>query len=78
MDHGDILGPEDGGKSRCCSSSIPAVSVGRLGSIAGPLLAGALVGQGRSAAQVLVAPLPLLAIAGVVSIPLAARKSAPE
>jgi AAHS family 3-hydroxyphenylpropionic acid transporter len=51
-----------------------AVAVGRLGSITGPLLAGALVGHGQSASQVLLAMLPLVLISGVASFILAARK----
>jgi AAHS family 3-hydroxyphenylpropionic acid transporter len=53
-----------------------AVAAGRLGSIAGPLLAGALVGGGRTPTQVILALLPLVLVAGVAAFALAARKSA--
>ena len=44
------------------------VAAGRLGTIAGPLLAGALLGGGRSAAQVLVFLVPITLVAGLVSL----------
>jgi AAHS family 3-hydroxyphenylpropionic acid transporter len=50
-----------------------AVAAGRLGSVAGPLMAGALVGQGRSAGEVLTALLPMVAISGVAALWLAWR-----
>ena len=50
-----------------------AVAAGRLGSIAGPLLAGALIGRGHSARDVLFALLPLVLVAGVTSFALAGR-----
>lgn len=50
-----------------------AVAAGRLGSVTGPLLAGALVGQGRSSSEVLTALLPMVAISGVAALWLAWR-----
>lgn len=51
-----------------------AVAAGRLGSVAGPLVAGALVGQGHSPSQVLLALLPLVFISGVIAMLLAWRR----
>ena len=42
-----------------------AVAIGRLGSVAGPLLAGALFGRGHGAADVLLTVLPVIAMAGL-------------
>lgn len=53
-----------------------AVSAGRLGSIAGPLLAGVLVGQGQSVYQVLMALLPLVLVSGLISLVLAGKSAA--
>jgi AAHS family 3-hydroxyphenylpropionic acid transporter len=53
-----------------------AVSVGRLGSAAGPLLAAALLGGGGSANQVLMALVPVLLVAGVLTWWLGLRKPA--
>jgi AAHS family 3-hydroxyphenylpropionic acid transporter len=50
-----------------------AVSVGRLGSLMGPLLAGELVGAGQSAAQVLMHMLPIVAVGGFAAIALSVR-----
>lgn len=50
-----------------------AVAAGRLGSVTGPLLAGALVGQGRSPSEVLTALLPLVAVCGLLALWLAWR-----
>jgi AAHS family 3-hydroxyphenylpropionic acid transporter len=50
-----------------------AVSVGRLGSLMGPLLAGELVGAGQSAAQVLIHMLPIVAVGGCAAIALSVR-----
>jgi AAHS family 3-hydroxyphenylpropionic acid transporter len=55
-----------------------AVAVGRLGSVMGPLLAGALVGQGKSPSEVLAALLPLVAISGGIALWLAWPKSEPN
>ena len=44
------------------------VAAGRLGTIAGPLLAGALLGTGRSAAQVLIVLVPITLFAGLMSL----------
>jgi len=44
------------------------VAAGRLGSIAGPLLAGSLLGHGRSAAHVLVVLVPITLVAGLFSL----------
>lgn len=55
-----------------------AVAAGRLGSVTGPLLAAALVGQGRSASEVLAALLPLVVICGVIAFWLAWRPTGDE
>ncbi len=44
------------------------VAAGRLGTIAGPLLAGSLLGGGRSAAHVLIVLVPITVIAGTMSL----------
>jgi AAHS family 3-hydroxyphenylpropionic acid transporter len=44
------------------------VAAGRLGTIAGPLLAGSLLGGGRSAAQVLIVLVPITLISGIMSL----------
>ena len=49
------------------------VACGRLGSAAGPMLAGLLLSAGRPPAQVLMALLPVLAICGVTAVFLALR-----
>jgi AAHS family 3-hydroxyphenylpropionic acid transporter len=57
-----------------------AVAVGRLGSAFGPILAGFLVGAGRSPAQVVMALVPIIAVsaiaAGLVAV-LASKSGAP-
>jgi AAHS family 3-hydroxyphenylpropionic acid transporter len=50
-----------------------AVAAGRLGSVAGPLVAGTLVGQGHSPSQVLLALLPLVFVSGALALVLAWR-----
>jgi AAHS family 3-hydroxyphenylpropionic acid transporter len=55
-----------------------AVVMGRLGSAIGPLLAGALLATGRSAAQVLLTLLPVLALGGVLCVWLATRPTVVE
>jgi AAHS family 3-hydroxyphenylpropionic acid transporter len=50
-----------------------AVCIGRLGSVVGPLFAAGLVGAGHSAAQVLMAIVPLALIGGVTAVLLSAR-----
>jgi len=50
-----------------------AVVMGRLGSAAGPLLAAALIGAGRSSNQVLLALLPVIVAGGLICLWLAAR-----
>ena len=45
-----------------------AVAMGRLGSAAGPLLAGLLVGAGRSAEQVLIMLVPIIAVSALGAI----------
>lgn len=45
-----------------------AVAVGRLGSVAGPLLAGGLVATGRSPSEVLLAIVPVAVVSGVASV----------
>jgi AAHS family 3-hydroxyphenylpropionic acid transporter len=45
-----------------------AVAVGRAGSVAGPLIAGALLGAGRDASDVLYLILPCLAVGGVLAV----------
>ena len=44
------------------------VAAGRLGTIAGPLLAGSLLGGGRSAAQVLIFLVPITLVGGLMSL----------
>jgi AAHS family 3-hydroxyphenylpropionic acid transporter len=48
-----------------------AVAMGRLGSAAGPLLAGALVGAGRSPGQVLIMLVPIVAVSAVGAVSVA-------
>jgi len=57
-----------------------AVSVGRLGSAAGPLLAAALIGGGSSANQVLMALVPVLLVAGALTwwLTLRSRPASPR
>jgi len=55
-----------------------AVSVGRLGSAAGPLLAAALIGSGGNANQVLMTLVPVLAVAGVLTWWLGGRPPAQD
>ncbi|SFJ41723.1 3-(3-hydroxy-phenyl)propionate transporter MhpT [Caulobacter sp. UNC279MFTsu5.1] len=55
-----------------------AVVMGRLGSAAGPLLAAALIGAGRSSNQVLLALLPVIAAGGLICLWLAARPVAED
>jgi AAHS family 3-hydroxyphenylpropionic acid transporter len=50
-----------------------AVAMGRIGSIAGPLLGGVLVGAGRSSAQVLTGILPIVLVGGLCAVVLAWR-----
>ena len=51
-----------------------AVAMGRIGSIAGPLLGGVLVGSGRSTAQVLTGILPIVIVASICAVVLALRQ----
>ncbi|RWR07119.1 3-(3-hydroxy-phenyl)propionate transporter MhpT [Paenirhodobacter populi] len=51
-----------------------AVAVGRLGSIAGPLLAGALVGAGATPSHVMFALVPITLIAGMTTVLLLRRR----
>lgn len=55
-----------------------AVSAGRLGSVLGPLLAGALIGSGQSAFQVVVTLIPILALSGCAAAFLARRLGSAE
>jgi len=55
-----------------------AVAAGRIGSVMGPLLAGILLGQGKSSSQVLMSLLPLVIIAGGLGWFLAGRKASSE
>lgn len=55
-----------------------AVVMGRLGSVAGPLLAAALLGAGRAPQQVLLALLPIIAVGGVACLWLASRPTATD
>lgn len=57
-----------------------AVAVGRLGSAAGPLLAGMLIGLGFAPAQVLTSLMPILALSGIGAITLVidARRAPPS
>lgn len=50
-----------------------AVAAGRLGSVAGPLLAGALVAGGKSATEVLLGIVPIAIIGGLASLLLVSR-----
>jgi MFS transporter, AAHS family, 3-hydroxyphenylpropionic acid transporter len=58
----------------CYASSIrntgvgATVAAGRLGTIAGPLLAGSLLGGGKTAAQVLIVLVPITLVAGLMSL----------
>lgn len=52
-----------------------AVSVGRLGSAVGPLLAGALLGSGGSAQQVVMVLIPTILISGAAALAVAARRA---
>jgi len=54
-----------------------AVGVGRFGSIAGPLLAGALLAAGKDAGTVLIGVVPLILLALVAVLPLSRREPAP-
>lgn len=51
-----------------------AVAAGRLGSVAGPLLAGALIAGGRSGGDVLVGIVPIAAVAGAATVWLITRR----
>jgi AAHS family 3-hydroxyphenylpropionic acid transporter len=51
-----------------------SVSVGRLGSVVGPLFAGALLAGGGGSATVLLGILPFVAIGGAAAFALAFRK----
>ena len=51
-----------------------AVAIGRLGSVAGPLLAGLLIGRGHGASDVLLTALPVIAMAGVAGCFLVSRQ----
>jgi MFS transporter, AAHS family, 3-hydroxyphenylpropionic acid transporter len=51
-----------------------AVAAGRLGSVAGPLLAGALIAGGRSGGVVLAGVIPIAAVAGAATIWLITRR----
>lgn len=55
-----------------------AVAAGRAGSVAGPLVAGQLLGAGASAAAVLTAILPAVAVAGAAALLLVTRPAAPD
>jgi len=50
-----------------------AVAAGRLGSVAGPLLAGALVAGGKSATEVLLGIVPIAVVGGLASLLLVSR-----
>ena len=52
-----------------------SVAVGRFGSIAGPLFAGALLARGMSSEDVLYAILPVAAICGVATVILVSRRN---
>lgn len=54
-----------------------AVAVGRLGSIAGPLLAGALVAAGFTPSDVMMALVPITLAAGLATVLLLRRRAAP-
>lgn len=50
-----------------------AVGIGRLGSIAGPLVAGSLLGAGQGSAEVLIGMMPIVLVAGLCAAVLASR-----
>ncbi len=52
-----------------------AIAAGRLGSLVGPLVAGALLGAGRSSAQVLLGLLPVVLLAIAIAVVLGVRSS---
>jgi len=45
-----------------------AVAAGRLGTIAGPVLAGTLLGAGKSAADVLIVLIPITLVSGIMAL----------
>ena len=45
-----------------------AVAAGRLGTIAGPLLAGSLLGAGKTAADVLIVLIPITLASGIMTL----------
>ncbi|WP_044563153.1 3-(3-hydroxy-phenyl)propionate transporter MhpT [Azospirillum sp. B4] len=51
------------------------VAAGRLGSVAGPLLAGQLIAAGRSSADVLTGIIPIALLSGIATFVLVARRS---
>jgi AAHS family 3-hydroxyphenylpropionic acid transporter len=58
-----------------------AVAAGRLGTIAGPLLAGSLLGTGKTAPEVLIVLIPITLVSGVMTllvIKLFSKKTADE
>lgn len=55
-----------------------AVALGRFGSVVGPLGAGALVGAGKDASQVLTALLPVAVVGGLAAIGLSLRRTAED
>ena len=53
-----------------------AVAAGRIGSLAGPLVAGQLLGAGQSAAEVIYAMLPTYVVGAIAALVLSARARA--
>jgi AAHS family 3-hydroxyphenylpropionic acid transporter len=51
-----------------------AVAVGRLGSVIGPLIAGALLARGGDSATVLLAIVPFVVVGGTAALALAGRR----
>ena len=45
-----------------------AIAAGRLGTIAGPLLAGSLLGAGKTAADVLIVLIPITLVSGTMAL----------
>ncbi len=50
-----------------------AVTFGRLGTFCGPMLAGILLGSGKTAAQVLIVLIPIILLGGILALPVANR-----
>jgi AAHS family 3-hydroxyphenylpropionic acid transporter len=55
-----------------------AVAAGRLGTIAGPLIAGSLLGAGKSAADVLIVMIPVTIISGIITVSVVRMATRPQ